>query len=385
MHSQLLNFPSCTTRPCTFVLLIFTFILFGLFFGLPAQALKLGLSVSPQIFELDVFPGETISQKIKIGNLSELSLPITVKVVDFTAEEDSGEMIFDEASQDPSIASRKWFKIENPDLILEPGERRDVLFSINVSENAEPRGYYSVMIFEPRLPSFYFEEMREATGEVIPVQPRAIPMVGVLFLTSIKTFALEPEVGQKLEVVEFSLPKEERLVTLENFVSKLIGNVAQAAQITITKKSPKNFVLRIKNNDIYHIKPYGKVLIYNWFGKKVGETEVPKMTILPGKTRAFPVEFSPEIPEKLKWLPTSISNFLVQNFFVGKYQAKLEIQAKSPLTAEILKPSATGLLTFFSFPWQFWLPSIFVLVAFGFFVVKYRKRIGLAFMTLIRR
>ena len=194
MHSQLLNFPSSKSRPLISLCLIFVFILFGLFFGLPAQALKLGLSVSPQIFELDVFPGETISQKIKIGNLSELSLPITVKVVDFTAEEDSGEMIFDEASQDPSIASRKWFKIENPDLILEPGERRDVLFSINVSENAEPHGYYSVMIFEPRLPSFYFEKPSQISEEMIPVQPRAIPVVGVLFLTSIKTFALEPEV-----------------------------------------------------------------------------------------------------------------------------------------------------------------------------------------------
>ena len=385
MHSKLLNFTSCTTRPCTFVLLIFTFILFGLFFGLPAQALKLGLSINPQIFEMDVFPGETISQKITIGNLSEVSLPIIVRVVDFTAEEDSGEMIFDEASQDPSVASRKWFEIENPNLILEPGERRKVLFSINVPENAEPRGYYSVMIFEPRLPSYYFEEMREATGEVIPVQPRAIPIVGVLFLTSIKTFTLEPEVGQKLEVVEFSVPKEERLVTLENFALKLIRSVAQAAQITITEKSPQNFILRIKNNDIYHIKPYGKVLIYNWFGKKVGETEIPQRTILPGKIRSFPVEFTPEIPEKLKWLPASISNFLVQNFFVGRYQAKLEIQAKSPLTAEILKPSATGLLTFFSFPWQFWLPFTLFLALLLVFVVKYRKRIGLAFMTLIRR
>ena len=371
MHSKLLNFIS-----------VFTVILFGLFFGLPAQALKLGLSINPQIFEMDVFPGETISQKITIGNLSEVSLPIIVRVVDFTAEEDSGEMIFDEASQDPSVASRKWFEIENPNLILEPGERRKVLFSINVPKNAEPRGYYSVMIFEPRLPSYYFEEMREATGEVIPVQPRAIPMVGVLFLTSIKTFILEPEVGQKLEVVEFSVPKEERLVTLENFALKLIRSVAQAAQITITEKSPQNFILRIKNNDIYHIKPYGKVLIYNWFGKKVGETEIPQRTILPGKIRSFPVEFTPEIPEKLKWLPASISNFLVQNFFVGRYQAKLEIQAKSPLTAEILKPSATGLLTFFSFPWQFWLPFTLFLALLLVFVVKYRKRIKLAIKIL---
>ena len=128
-----------------------------------------------------------------------------------------------------------------------------------------------------------------------------------------------------------------------------------------------------------------KFLIYNWFGKKVGETEIPQRTILPGKIRSFPVEFTPEIPEKLKWLPASISNFLVQNFFVGKYQARLDLEAKTPLSAEIFKPATPFVLNFFSLPWKFWLPSIFVLVAFGFFVVKYRKRIGLAFMTLIRR
>ena len=379
MHSKLLNFTSCTTRPCTFVLLIFTFILFGLFFGLPAQALKLGLSINPQIFEMGVFPGETISQKITIGNLSEVSLPIIVRVVDFTAEEDSGEMIFDEASQDPSIASRKWFEIENPNLILEPGERRKVLFSINVPENAEPRGYYSVMIFEPRLPSFYFEETGEATGEVIPVQPRAIPVVGVLFLTSIKTFALEPEVGQKLEVVEFSVPKEERLVILEDFASKIIGSVAQAAQITITEKSPQNFILRIKNNDIYHIKPYGKVLIYNWFGKKVGETEIPQRTILPGKIRSFPVEFSPEIPEKLKWLPASISNFLVQNFFVGKYQAALQLCETDAEQDAKLRES----LVFWALPWKFWISFLLIFGMLIFSVIKYKKRIKLALKTLI--
>ena len=368
MHSKLLNFIS-----------VFTVILFGLLCGFPTQALKLGLSVAPQIFEMDVFPGEPISQKITIGNLSEVSLPVTVRVVDFTAEEDSGEMIFDEASQDPSVASRKWFEIENPDLILEPGERKKVLFSINVPENAEPRGYYSVMIFEPRLPSFYFEETGEATGEVIPVQPRAIPVVGVLFLTSIKTFALEPEVKEKLEVVEFSLPKEERLVTLENFVSKLIGNVAQAAQITITKKSPKNFVLRIKNNDIYHIKPSGKVLIYNWFGKKVGESKIPQRTILPGKTRSFPVEFSPEIPERLKWLPASISNFLVQNFFFGKYQAALQLCETDAEQDAKLRES----LVFWALPWKFWISFLLIFGMLIFSVIKYKKRIKLALKTLI--
>jgi len=322
---------------------------------------SLGLGVSPQVFELDVFLGEKIEKKINLRNISEVPMPILVKVTDFTAAEETGEMLFDESSQDPSFASRFWFEIENPNFILEPDEIKEVKFSIEVPENAEPGGHYAVILFEPQLPSFYFKEG----------QPRAIPVVGVLFLLSVKTFSLEPEVKQKLEVVEFGIPKEERLVTLENFISRLKASVTRAAEFNIVEKSPSKFILRIKNNDIYHLKPFGKVLIYNIFGKKVGETEVPKMTILPGKTRQFPVEFSPEIPENLKWLPASISNFLVQNFFVGKYQAKLELQ-----------PSIPAILTFISLPWKFWLSFIFVSGLLFFLLLKYRKRIKLAFKTL---
>jgi len=340
------------------------------------EPLELGLAVSPQIFELDVFLGETISKRINLKNKSKVAMPIAVRVTDFTAAEETGEMLFDESSQDISFTSRKWFKIENPNFILEPEGAKKINFTISVPQNAEPGGHYAVMLFEPRLPSFYFEEG----------QPRAIPVIGVLFLFSVKTLALEPKTQQRLEIIEFSLPKEQRMVGLENLISSLLGSVAEAAaEITIIKKSPSNFILRIKNNDIYHIKPFGKVLIYNIFGKKVGETEVPQRTILPGKIRKFPVEFSPKTPKPLKWLPASISYFLAQNFFIGKYQAKLVLEAKTPLSSEILKPDISVVSTFFSLPWQFWLATIFIIGLFIFVLVKYKERIKLSLKVLIKK
>jgi hypothetical protein len=331
----------------------------------------LGLSVSPQVFELDIFPGEKIFQKIKIGNISEVAMPIEVIMTDFTAEENSGEMLFDESLQDPSITSRKWFEIEKPNFILEPGEKEEIQFTISAPENAEPGGHFSVMLFEPRLPSFYFK----------PGQPRTIPVVGVLFLTSVKMFSLDPEVEQKLEVVEFSLPEEERLVALENLLSKIVGSVAQAAEFTIAKQSPSKFILRVRNNDIYHIKPSGRVLIYNFWGQKVGETEVPQRTILPGNIRQFPVEFSPKTPKLLSWLPSSISNFLVQNSFIGEYRAKLELQGRGPLST--IEPSILTVLTFFSLPWQFWLTILIILGMAIFLTTKYRERIKLSLRVLL--
>lgn len=335
----------------------------------------ISLNVAPHTFDLQVLPGEELQNKIRIYNQSEVAIPIQVRVVNFEAAGEGGAIAFVESEEDISFNPRKWIRIENPNFILDPNESEKVNFSLNIPENAEPGSHYATVIFEPKLPSFYFEE------EGV----RTIPEIGVLFLISVKKFVLEPEIEQKLSIVEFSLPKEGRITGLENFVSRLVGSVAQAASLNIVESPPSKFTLRIKNNDIYHIKPFGKVLIYNFFGKKVGETEIPQRTILPGKIRQFPVEFSPEIPEKLKWLPASISNFLVQNFFVGKYQAKLALEAKSPLSAEILKPETRSILAFFSLPWKFWLVFILIFGMTIFLTIKYRKRIALAFKTLIRK
>lgn len=364
---------------------IFSIIIIGMltvlaFSSVPEKAAaqdfsSLGMSAAPQIFELDVFPGEILNEKITVGNLSEAALPVAVKSVDFTAEGDSGEMVFDESSQDASFASRFWFKIENRNFILEPGGKRDVMFSINIPQNAEPGGHYATMLFEPQLPSFYFKQG----------QPRAIPVIGVLFLISVKNLSLEPQSGKKLEVVEFSIPKADRMSSLENAASKLLGSMADAAEVTITKKTPSSFSIKIKNNDIYHLKPSGKVLIYDIFNRKVGETEVPQKTILPGKVRNFPVDFSPEVPEKLKWLPASVSNFLVQNLFFGKYRAELELEVKGPGVAELSEIGGSAVFTFFSFSWKFWPPFALMLALIVLFIVKYRNRAWLALKVLIKK
>ena len=363
------------------VLLCFSLVFFCVSLVLPCvvsaqQNISPRLSVSPHTFELDVFPGEVITEKIKISNKSEVALPIAAKVVDFSASDETGGMSFDEFSQDISFASRKWVEIEKPNFILDAGETEKVNFTISVPENAEPGGHYAVMLFEPRMPSFYFKEG----------QPRVVPVIGVLFLLSVKTFSLDPQEHKKLEVVEFSVPKEERLVMLENMTSKVLGSIVHtAATIEITKKSPSSFILRIRNNDIYHIKPFGTILIYNIFGKEIGEAEVSQKTILPGKIRQFPIKFSSQTPRYLKWLPEPIANFLAKNFFVGKYTAILDLKVKSPVAAGIAQFNIPTVLTFFSFPWKFWLSFIIALSFSLLFLAKYKKRIILSLKVLITR
>lgn len=349
---------------------------FSLAVSVRAQNIVPKIGVSPHTFELEVLPGQLLKEQIKIINQSEVPLPMTAKMVNFSAEEETGQMLFDEVLQDISINPSLWFKIEKPDFILDPDEVEKIKFQIQVPDNAEPGGHYTVMIFKPSLPSFYFKE--EALV-------KNIPEIGVLFLVSVKRFSLESEVRQKLEIVEFSVAKEKRILGLENLLSKTLGGVVFASDFEIVEDSYLNFILKIKNNDIYHIRPSGRLLIYNWFGKRVGEAEVPKLTILPGKTRLFPVEFKPEVPDILKWLPAFISNLLVRNFFIGKYQAELELDVKSPVVSEIFRADIPDVLTFFSLPWRFWLTTIFILGLFTFIFRKYKNRIKLSLKTLLTK
>jgi len=333
--------------------------------GVQAEGVSPRLTVAPHTFELDVFPGEVRHEKIKIFNQSETAIPFSIQTTDFTAEDDSGEMIFDESVQDISIAARKWIKIEKPNFILEAGESGEMPFSIEVPENAEPGGHYAIILFQPALPSFYFKE-----GEV-----RAIPQLGVLLLLSVKTLTLEPvSAEEQIEIVEFGIPKEERLENLEKLAAialQIIPKV-QAAQINILEKTPSSFILKIKNNDIFHHKLEGKILIHNIFGKKVGEQNIKMTTILPGKVRKIPIEIQLETPDYLKWLPASLSNFLVQNTSLGSHTVILG-----------LKEEKSGLaigknLSFWTLPWKIILLFVFLLAI----LILGRKRIAAAFRIL---
>ncbi|MFC1789479.1 hypothetical protein ACFLYY_00705 [Patescibacteria group bacterium] len=331
------------------------------------QADNLGLSVYPQIFELEMFQGQKFQEKITIGNLSDVSLPVLVKITDFTATDVSGEMEFDESLQDPIIASKKWFEIENPNFILEPEERRIINFEISVPKNAEPGGHYSVILFEPQLPSFYFK----------PGQPKTIPVVGVLFLISVKSLSLDPtDIEKPIEVTGFKIPEKEKSKNLERILASIVNIIptVSAANINILDENPSSFILQIKNNDIFHHKVSGKILIYNSFGKMVGKTEVKKTTVLPGKIREFSINASQEVPGFLNWLPASISGFLVKNTSLGKYLVVLEAGE------ELNQIEISDSINFWIFPWKMML-ILFILMV-GTLII--RKRIFAAVKILFR-
>jgi GxxExxY protein len=352
----------------------------GLFSGLCiAQQQEIKLLISPEMFEWQVKRGEKFSEKMIIYNRSEVPVPIEATVTNFGAQEESGTITFFEEpakrvgeEDDISFNPRKWIKIENPNFILDPKEMAEVKLRVEIPENAEPGGHYAVVLFEPKLPSFYFE--KEAV--------RAIPKIGVLVLFSVEVEGVK-KVEKPLIISEFIIPEKFRLQKLEDLLANISGlfQKAQAenrALFSIVEKSELPFSLGIKNEDIFHIKPEGKLSIINSWGKIVGETEIKKTTVLPGKTRKFPVEFKPNLPKNLvKYLPAWVSSFISQNLLFGKYKALLSLKIEDDIVNKEIE--------FWIFPWKVVLPFSFFTLLILFLIIKYRKRIKSAFLVLFKK
>ena len=336
---------------------------------------QIKLMIAPEIFELQLEKGEVYNGKIKIHNKGKGPMPLEAIASNFGAEEVSGTPVFynnlsDNEDDDILFNPRKWMEIENPNFILDPGETVNIKFSISVPESAEDGGHYTVIFFEPKISasgSLYYNK----SGVNI------VPKIGTLLLISIGE-RKKPTDASFLTVSEFSIPEKFHLKKLEDSVINITGLVSTAYAETIksfsvVETSHLQFNLHIKNNDAYHIKPSGKLAILSNNGKLLGETEIRKTTILPGKTRQIPVEFNPEIPAIAKKLPGPLSNFISKNLFFGKYHASLILDVDGISKKEDL--------IFWIFPWKFFLAITFMLAT----LILMRKRIKRAITVLVRK
>lgn len=350
------------------------FLLIFLFLFLPQRLnSQVSFSISPQKLDLVLFPGSQYEGKFKITNHSSLSIPISIKIVPFGAKEETGEMEFEKIEHNSPIF---WFSFENSEMILLPKETKRINFQIKIPKETKPGGYYVFVYFEPRFPKEYFEN----------AGPKIIPVIGVPVLISTSEILIEPEKGKEIEVLNFSIAQKERMKIFEDSfkflyektkISLISIGTAMAAQnpeIFITKSIPETFFVQIKNNDIYHLKPYGKIEIFDIFGKKIGEGNLKGETILPQKTRTFEVKIS----QKEKFSLGQILSFI----FLGKTKAKLEIKAQSPVRGEISPIQKEISLSFFSLKSFYSFLFFVIIILIGNFA---KKRICLAFKVLIEK
>lgn len=350
------------------------FFLLAIFLIFPFKAeSEISFSVSPQKLDLVLFAGSSYQGKFKITNHSQVAIPISVKAVPFGAKEGTGEMEFEKIEENSPVF---WFSFEKTEMILEPNETRRINFKIEVPKETKPGGYFVFVYFEPRFPKEYFE----SSG------PKVIPIIGVPVLISTTELLIEPEKGKEFEILNFSIPEKERVKFLEDsfkfvyqqtklsLASMGLAMAVENPEVLITKSMPNSFLVKIKNNDIYHLRTSGKILIFDIFGKKIGEGELKEGTILPGKSRDFEIKLT----KKENFSLGQILSFL----FFGKMKTKLEIKAESPIKGEFFPFQREISFTFFSFNSLYFGLIFATIILMG---ILARKRIYSALKILIKK
>lgn len=228
-----------------------------------AQTPRQGLAVTPPTFELSANPGDVIKNSIRVDNLTDSKLSITVDRKNFAAIGEEGQV--DLNSQDSSFSLASWIQLDTTSAELAPKGSKTFNFTIKVPNNAEPGGRFGSILFK--------------------VPPTATPG-GV---------AVGQEIGSLL------------LLRVAGKVTEHAHIESFAATESFREYGPVSFETRIKNTGNVHVKPTGTITITDFFGNKVATIPIEAKNILPGAVRKT---------EEL-WSATSL---------FGKYTATLSVQ-----------------------------------------------------------
>ncbi len=315
------------------------------------------IAVSPSTFEFDVIGGEKFQRQIKFFNNSSVALPIKVRVVDFDAADERGGIRFLENINDSFLFSaRQWIKPKIVDFIVEPNQLKTINLTISIPHDAIPGGHYTTVLFEPKLPSFYYQDQ----------STKVIPIIGSLILFNVQKINIEALLYEKnMQITDFHFLLDDKLPM--RFFLNSINNILAIFKTTpafagsepiVYTKAPKEIMLRLKNINIFHIKPTGSIKVYNIFNNLISESRVPMTTILPGRAR--------QIPLQINWYDNA--------FMIGKYKAVLDLEIDGEISNEIID--------FWVLPWKLVFSTFMGSLLLFYFMLHYRGRI-IAFLKVL--
>lgn len=216
------------------VCLAFAFIAFAV---LPSFVFAAGVSISPLKFEYTVEANKGQSGKVKVTNDTDSALTLYTSKEDFIAGDESGTPTFVKAKDKTTdeFALSNWISLSEDHFTLAKGESKEVSFTVTIPKNAEPGGHYGAIFFAPA----------PKDGSKVSVVQR----IGALILIN---------VPGSVEVNG----------TMSGFL------VGTKKDNTFTEESefnsfPVTFETRFQNAGNVHIKPTGKIEIYDEAGKLI--------------------------------------------------------------------------------------------------------------------
>jgi hypothetical protein len=112
----------------------------------PVQTMYFG--ITPPLVEKYVSPASKETFSLFLQNYSTGTLDLQGSVQSFRADNQSGELFFIDDVLSPH-SCQGWIRLDPYDVILEPGENREIKVTVDVPHRIEG-GYYAWIFFEPR-------------------------------------------------------------------------------------------------------------------------------------------------------------------------------------------------------------------------------------------
>lgn len=223
-----------------------------------------------------------------------------MSVEDIFPEGEEGRVILEAPDEDQdAMAISRWVNFEPSNFSLEPREQKDVRFTIDVPEEANPGGHYVGLIAETK--------GGQADGTGVGINQR---------IASLVLLTVPGEMDESLSTVGFD--------TFESYY----------------EYGPIGFEARFENNGTVHLQPEATISIENIFGNEVAEIDVERRNVLPGATRRLRAQWD----ETLLWGP--VYNATIR----GSYGSGYPIEQKT-ITFWVFpwKYGLAGLLVLFLF------------------------------------
>lgn len=223
--------------------LIFSFWVLRSNFGLAVDDLAVqSLEVSPPSQEVNGNPGSQLMVKTKIRNKSFNSVNLKIRIEDFTATGQEGQVALVEKT-DNSL--KTWSLLSTEQFTLKPNEQKEVTAMINIPAGLVG-GHYGAFVFS-----------------IVGSEPKAGEAALAQEVASLFLVRLGGEVKENLVLTDFKVPG-------------------------FMEFGPVSMEIKFKNSGNVHSKPFGLVNVRNVFGKTVKDVVVKGETnILPGATRVI--------------------------------------------------------------------------------------------------
>lgn len=270
-----------------------------------ATAENLSISVEPAKISINGKPGEKVKKSLQVVNRGNYPAHLKVYVKDFKIIDSKGSVELYDESKD---SAANWLIPEFYGITIPPLEAKTVSFITNITNEMAAGGHSGAIMFEP-------------SGNNDPQKKFGVQ----IFLNVIKEGATTG------------------------------GKIVSFSSLKFQFSDPAKIGLSVKNLGNSHFVSSGSIVLTNWQGKKVAQSNIGELSVSPGQLRAFEFNWNNDKP------------------LLGFYKAEIN------LTNSMRPDDKLGKTTWFLFvPIKFILLSLFgiILAVAGALVFKNRKNIA---------